>query len=231
MLAISETTLSSLEATARPLFARRVREALAERYPHFLPRFPEPVQALIVGNMLGRAARWSIHGQRALLAFCELMISIAANFDEHPEIRGVLEKEQGGRDRALLALPRQVSAAAWADARSNAVTVPFYLRPSTLAQPPAEQAAAAVALALYDRPEAHDATNAVQGAANAAAGLNLPVDADGLLVVTACRTFYGEAFDERRLSWAPMIFGSGLDPRTVLHALRLRLALDFARFV
>ena len=77
MLAISETTLRTLETSARPLFARRVQLALAEKYQHFLPRFPEPVQAVIVANMLGRAARWSIHGQRALLAFCELMIAVA----------------------------------------------------------------------------------------------------------------------------------------------------------
>jgi hypothetical protein len=71
----------------------------------------------------------------------------------------------------------------------------------------------------------------VQAAGNLVAKLNLPDDADGLLLVAACRSFYGEAFDERRLAWAPTIFNAGLQPRSVLHALRLRLALDFARFV
>jgi hypothetical protein len=231
MLAISETTLRTLETTARPLFGRRLQLALAEKYQHFLPRFPDRVQAAIVGNMLGRAARWSIHGQQALLAFCELMIAVAADFDEQPQVRALLDAEKGGRDRVVLDLPGRVGEEAWAEAAGNATTVPFYIGPALIGQAPAEQAAAAIALALHDRPEAANASAAVQSAAGAAAGLGLGADADSLLVVAACRSFYGEAFDERRLAWAPEIFSSGLPAKAILNALRLRLALDFARFV
>ena len=231
MLAISETTLRTLEVTARPLFAQRVQLALAEKYQHFLPRFPDHVQAAIVANMLGRAARWSIHGQQALVAFCELMIAVAADFDEQPEVRALLDAEKGGRDRVVLDLPEKVSEAAWAEAASNATTVPFYIRPALIGQAPAEQAAAAIALALHDRQEVASASAAVQQAESAAARLGLGGDADTLLVIAACRSFYGEAFDERRLAWAPEIFNSGLSAKAMLNALRLRLALDFARFV
>jgi hypothetical protein len=231
MLAISETTLRTMEVTARPLFARRVQLALAEKYQHFLPRFPDHVQVAIVGNMLGRAANWSIHSQQGLLAFCELMIAVAADFDEQPEIRGLLDAEKGGRDRVVLDLPGRVSEAAWAAAASNATTVPFYIRPALIGQAPAEQAAAAIALALHDRPEAAGASAAVQSAESVAAKLGLGGDADSLLVIAASRSFYGEAFDERRLAWAPDVFNSGLPAKAILNALRLRLALDFARFV
>jgi hypothetical protein len=71
MLSISEATLRTLEALARQRFARRFQAALAQNYRHFLPRFPEAVQAAIVGNMLGRASLSGTYGQRALLAFCE----------------------------------------------------------------------------------------------------------------------------------------------------------------
>lgn len=231
MLAISDTTLQTLEVSARPLFARRVQAALADKYPHFLPRFPDPVQASIVANMLGRASRWSIAGQRALLAFCELMIAVAGNFDEEAEIRALLEAEQGNRDWVLLQLPGLVGEAGWAAARDRASTVPFYIRPAVIGQPAAEQVAAALGVVLYDRPEAAAAPAAVQAAEVLAGRFGFAGDADTLLVVAACRSFYGDVFDERRLAWAPDVFGAGLSQRAIANALRLRLALDFARFV
>jgi hypothetical protein len=231
MLAISEQTMQTLEASARPLFARRVQAALADKYPHFLPRFPDTVQATIVGNMLGRASRWSIHGQQALLAFSELMIAVAGNFDEQAEIHAVLEATKGARDRTVIELPGLVRDEVWAKASSNAATLPFYIRPALTGKAAAEQVAAALPVVLHDRPEAADAAAAVQGAQPVAGRLGLADDADSLLVIAACRSFYGEDFDERRLAWAPDLFGAGLTPRAVVNALRLRLALDFARFV
>src|SRR3982750_2591933 len=192
MLAISESTLQTLEASARPLFARRVQAALADKYPHFLPRFPDAVQTVIVGNMLGRASRWSIHGQQALLAFCELMIAVAGNFDEQPEIRAVLEATKGARDHTLIDLPGLVRDDVWAKAASNASTLPFYIRPAMIGQVAAEQVAAALPVVLHDRPGAADAAAAVQTAQAVAGRLGLADDADSLLVIAACRSFYGE---------------------------------------
>jgi hypothetical protein len=50
-------------------------------------------------------------------------------------------------------------------------------------------------------------------------------------VLAACSSFYGAGFDEGRTPWYDEIFGSGLPQRAIVNALRLRLALDFARFV
>ena len=231
MLSISEATLRTLETSARPLFARRVQAALAEKYLHFLPRFPEVVQTAIVGNMLGRASRWGIYGQRALLAFCELMIAVAANFDEQPDIRAVREGQDGARDQVLTVLPGLVSEAAWAEAERNAATLPFYVRPSMIEAGEAERTAAAIPLVLHDRPEAASASAAVAAAQALARRLGLADVPDALLVLSACRALYGEGFDESRLAWTDGVFGAGLPPRAVVNALRLRLALDFARFV
>jgi hypothetical protein len=231
MLAISESTLRTFETTARPLFARRAQDALAQKYPHFLPRFPEPVQAAIVANMLGRASLWSIHGQRGLLAFCELMIAVAGNFDEQPEIHAALEAGPEGRDRAIVALPMLVAKAAWAEASANQSTLPFYIRPSIVGQPAPDQLAAALPVVLHDRPEAATPAAAVQAAEASSTRLGLGGDADSLIVVAACRSFYGDAFDQKRLAWAPALLGSSLPARARINALRLRLALDFARFV
>ena len=231
MLAISETTLRTFETTARPLFARRAQAALAAKYPHFLPRFPDAVQAAIVANMLGRASLWSIHGQRGLLAFCELMIAVAGNFDEQPAIHAALESGPEGRDRAVVALPTLVPEEAWADASANATTLPFYIRPAVIGQAAPDQVAAALPVVLHDRPEAASPAAAVQAAEASCGRLGLVGDADSLLVVAACHAFYGDAFDQKRLAWAPALFGGSLPPRAKINALRLRLALDFARFV
>jgi hypothetical protein len=231
MLSISDATLRTLEVLARPLFARRVQAALAEKYLHFLPRFPEAAQAAIVGNMLGRASRWGIYGQRSLLAFCELMIAVAANFDEQSEIRAVLQGQDGARDQVVTALPDLVSEVGWAEAGRNATTLPFYIRPAMIEAVEAERTVAAIPLVLYDRPEAASASAAVEAASALAGKVGLADVPDALLVLAACRSFYREAFDESRLPWQAGVFGAGLPPHAVVNALRLRLALDFARFV
>lgn len=231
MLSISETTLRTLEASARPLFARRVQAALAQKYPHFLPRFPEAVQIAFVGNMLGRASRWNIPGQRALLAFCELMIAVAANFDEQPEINAALQQQEGARDHVVMALPDRVSKGGWAEAERNASTLPFYIGPRMIGQAETEQTAAALPLVLHDRAEAASAPAAVQAAETSAARFGLQGTPDALLVLAAGRSFYGDALDQGGLAWVPEVFGAGLPAGAVVNALRLRLALDFGRFV
>lgn len=230
MLAISQNSLTTLEATQRPLFARRVRAALAMRYQHFLPRFPEAVQLAVVGNMLGRASRWQISGQQGLLAFCEFMIAVAPSFDEQPEIKAALEQQQGARDQLLTALPSKVSAQSWADAEQRAANLPFFVPPRLIGQPETEQTEAALGLVLHDRPEAAAAAEAVAAASETAARLELGDTADALMVLAACRSFYGDGF-ERDAPWAAEVFGRPMPPRAVVNALRLRLALDFARFV
>ena len=130
-----------------------------------------------------------------------------------------------------MALPDKVSREGWAEAERNAATLPFYIGPRMIGQPEAEQTAAAIPIVLHDRPEAAPAPAAVQGAETLAARFQLQGTRDSLLVLAACRSFYGDAFDQGGLAWTPEVFGAGLSPSAVVNALRLRLALDFARFV
>ena len=230
MLAISELTLKTLEASARPLFARRVQIALAEKYLHFLPRFPDGIQTLIVGNMLGRASRWGINGQRALLAFCELMISVAANFDEQPEIRAELEQARGGRDATLLELPDRVSGEA--GPMPSATRRPclstsdreWLNNPNSTGRRRQFPSCSMTGRKRHPRPPPrkrprHSPHGFSFRASRIASSCWLPaapVRAD---------------FDEGRTPWNAEIFGAGLPQRAIVNALRLRLALDFARFL
>jgi hypothetical protein len=135
------------------------------------------------------------------------------------------------RDQIVSALPRLVPRQAWAEAERDAARLPLYAGPRLAGRPDGEQTAAAVPLVLHDRPEAADAAAAVAAARPLAERLQLAGVADGLLLATACRSFYGDAFASGRLPWSAQIFGLGLAPRMAVNALRFRLALDFARFV
>lgn len=55
MLTFSPGAMEALKGGARPAFLDRVRRRLVAAYPHFLPCFPEGVQATITGHMLERA--------------------------------------------------------------------------------------------------------------------------------------------------------------------------------
>lgn len=229
MLAISPTAQGALAAYARPAFAVRVRKALAEKYPHLLPRFPEPFQDAITGNMLGRAASWGLSQQAALLGYCELMITVAANFDEEPEIRQALENAPEPRDFTLRTLPHAVAKPAWTRAARRASTLPLFVAPSLAGAAIPEQTVAALPLALFDRPEVHNARAAVTQAMGTVVELNMKGLADALLVVAACRSFWGAGFPA--LAWMVDLQRRQTPPHVLIAALRCRLALEFGRFL
>lgn len=229
MLAISPKAQGALEVYARPAFAVRVRKALAAKYPHFLPRFPENLQNVITGNMLGRASLWGLSQQSALLGYCELMIQVAANFDEEPEIRAALEAAPQPRDLALRKLPLNVAKAAWTRAERRASKLPFFIPPALVTQTVPDQTVAALPIVLFDRPDAQNARAAVGAALPQVAELNLRHLPDAVLVVAACRSFWGPGFTA--MSWMSQLVAKQTPPSVLLAAMRARLAISFGRFV
>ena len=229
MLAISPQAQGALEAYARPAFAVRVRKALAEKYPHFLPRFPETLQDVITGNMLNRAAMWGLRQQSALLAYCELMISVAANFDEEPEIRSVLEQAPEPKDFAIRALPQKVTKMAWTRAERRASNLAFFTPPALITAPVPDQTVAALPIALFDQPEVHNARAAVGAALGQAGELDMKHLPDAALVIAACRSFWGPGFTA--MSWMQAVLQRGPSPDMAIAAMRCRLAIDHGRFV
>lgn len=227
MLAISPSAQSALESYARPAFAVRVRKALAEKYPHFLPRFPQDLQDVITGNMLGRAALWGLRQQSSLLAYCEFMISVAGNFDEDTDIRAALESAPEPKDFTLRGLPRTVPPAAWARSEKLGSNLPFFIPPALVAAPVADRTVAALPIVLFGQEEAHNARAAVNAALGQAGELGLTAFADSVLVVATCRSFFGPGFTA--LSWMNDL--RPMPPHKRLHALRLRLAIEHGRFV
>lgn len=228
MLTISPETVSALRAAHFPAFAERMRETLLATYPHFLPCFPLDAQRAIVTNMLDRARGWGLTRQDALFAFCRAMIEIAPNFDRVPQIEQAIAGLGDGREQfadLAASLPPPLRALA----RARASNLPLFLHPSQDARADAERLAAALALALVGRPEvARPASTAAEAIAQAQA-LGLSGESDGALVVAACRAFWGPEF--ARLPWAAVLPREGWSPAEILELLRLRLAMQFRRFV
>ncbi len=229
MLSFSPGAITALRAGARPGFLDRVRRRLALTYPHFLPCFPEAVQARITGHMLERAAGWGLTHQASLWTFCELMVSLAPNFDEEPMVRARLEQERDQLDRALPDLAQTMPPYVRRNVRRIGSRLPLFA-PHRLAEAPLpERTAAAIPLALHDRREAGDPAGTAALAHAEAARLALDPVADAPLVVAACQSFWGPHF--ARLPWADTLWREPWSAAERVELLRLRLATAHRRFV
>jgi len=228
MLAISPSAQAALAEMVRPAFAARLREPLVEKYPAILSRFPQHVQARMIGNMLDRARRWRISGQAASLAFCELMLKIAPNFDEEPDLRALLDRGQPTPDRALMTLPDEGPEQAWERARRNRSVLGLFIPPDLVGASPLDQTVAALPLVLFDRPPQPSVRVAVEQALPTVQTMGLRGLTDAPLVVCVCRAMWGVDF--LRQPWAMVVARERFPPELVLAALRLRLAQDYGRF-
>jgi hypothetical protein len=226
MLTISPQIADALEVYSRPGFARDLCVELADKYPHFLPRFPEAVQLRIVSNMLARASGWGLDRQDALTAYCEYMIVIAANFDEEPEIRHALQANRGDLNLLIPVLPEFVSEVAWDRAEAAGSSLPFFVNPRFDGQSLPQRSAEAVKVALFDRPEAQAPDAAVARAAAEAQARGLDRETDALLVLAACHSFYGAA-----PLWLDELARERWSSGAIIEAIRLRLALDSGRYL
>jgi hypothetical protein len=233
MLAISETTREALGAYAKPQFAARIRAPLTKRYAAILTRFPEQTRFVIIDNLLARADAWGLKDQSAVLAFCEFMLKIAPNFDEDPEIRGLLECANGKtgptRDIALKDMPEKASEGAWERARQQRSNLPLFIPPELIGAPSLDQTVAALPLLLFDRPMAQSARTAVEQSLPVVTALNMRGLTDAPLVICVCRAIWGPDF--LQLPWVNIVAREHLPPKLVLAAFRLRLAQDFGRYV
>lgn len=228
MLSFSSGAITALRAGARPAFLDRVRQRLVATYPHFLPCFPETIQMRITGHMLERAASWGLTHQASLWTFCELMVSVAPNFDDEPVIHARLSQQRDELDHTLAELGRTMPLHVRRSAQRSGSRMPLFVPHRLSAAPAAERGAAAIATALHDRPEAAAAPATATRALAEAERLGLAQD-DAPLVVAACQSFWGAGF--ARLRWAETLWREPWSAAERVELLRLRLAAAHRRFV
>jgi hypothetical protein len=230
-LLIRKPQLEALRQDRVERFASFVRSHLAETYPHFLPRFPATVQRRIVSNMLERAEGWGFTWQSNLLAYCQLMISIAANFDDEPRIRAALTRTRSDADAAMSQLPRSVPEDAWTRAEAAAQELPFFVSPALAKAPPEQRTAAALRCVLWEA-EASRREELSAEAVRLAERLRWQRSMDAAHTLAAASFFYGaEFYEPKRCAWARDVFRPDATPGESIALLQLRIAIDHGRMI
>jgi hypothetical protein len=107
--------------------------------------------------------------------------------------------------------------------------LPFFISPRLRYASVAERTAAAIPVALGDRSEATQPERAAATALGESTSLGLGGLLDGPLVVAACLSFWGAGL--KRLPWLTELRAERRPPPEMLALLRVRLALEFGRFI
>lgn len=232
MLNIRAAQLKSLNDHAMRKFAGDIRPTLVRKYPHCLPFFPRKVQEQIVLNMLGRARRWGITWQTALLAYAEMMLSVAPNFDELREVGIALNLEWLDSNRAMLSLSPEVTSDAWRSAAIPKNDLPLFVAAEQIGSSQRDQTAAAMPIALGDKIDGADPLRLADSALALASSLKLDSIPDSGLVVAAWRLFYGTNFrDQSTFPWLADVFEKKRLPVEAVAMLKLQINQDHHRFI
>ena len=232
MLTIRADLMGTLEEHARGKFVGELRAVLAKKYPHCLLSFPIPVQEQIVRNMLGRASRWGITWKSALVAFAEMMLSVAPNFDEHGETAAALTMKWLDPNRAMLSMKQRISKKGRKEMEASAQDLPLFVPSKWIDAALLDQTTAAIPIALGDVLGDADPRKMAESAFLMAENLGLDRFADAGLVLTARRLLYAEQLRERTaLPWLVEVFDQPRSPREIIAMLKYRISLDHQRFI
>jgi hypothetical protein len=151
VLQISKRSLAALEQSSLRGFAVRLTANLLEDYPDELGPYPKETRPRIVANMVDRArARWKLQSQEAITSYCELMLSVAPNFDEDPDIQRALRAEPDP-DSSIFQLTNVVHDRVWKHAQAKVACLPLYLPRDLIDAPIEKRVEAAARLLLPDR--------------------------------------------------------------------------------
>jgi len=232
MLKINPRQFAVFQGQAERQFVRQVQHALAEKYPHVLPRFPEPIQERIVINMFDRAKRWGIDWQSSLAIFAELMLAIAPNFDEQPEIKEALESDTEQANQIIRTITRRVPDVVWSQAEATTDDLPLFLSADDLTLSLIDQTNSAISLVLWDKVSDIDTRQFAASGCQYAAQLGLDDIDDAPLTLIVWRCLYGSGFSNPMVySWVNDIMDKTRRPREIVSMIKFRIALDHGRLV
>ncbi len=231
-LKIRQEQFEALKKPPEDQFVCNIQQALVEKYPHCLPRFPDAIQKRIVRNMLDRARYRGLASQAALAAFAELMMAIAPNFDEQPDINQAIsalpdEDREAEFHRLAETLPAQV----WKAAESTIETLPLYLSSGQINLPLLEKTQAALPLLLWDRQDLEMQALA-QSSYDQANALGIIENNDAPITCAVWQTLYGKDYNNQTVhAWLKDIFDHQRSPKMIIAMLKFRIMLDHKRWV
>lgn len=228
MLTVRAEQMRALNQVAQDAFTAELAAYLCAAVPGWLSRFPQDVRLRIAANIRNRAESLGVTWKSTIGLFGSLMLQIAPNFPDHPQIAEKLLLKCPA-DNRIKALPYNVPSAAWAQARANRCNLPLFIPEDMDQGPPALQLRDALPLVLWDFPE-REILPLAANAERAAERFGLRELTDGPLIVAAWRALYGPRYADRtRYQWLDAVFFPERPPRERLELLRLRIALDHDR--
>jgi len=232
MLKIRPQQFEVFQQQAEHQFAQKLQHALAKKYPQLLSRFPDEIQLAIIGNMIDRAKRWGIDWKSSLVAFAELMVVIAPNFDQQADIRKCLENNEEHINQTIKSITDHVPKTSWAQAEVAIEDLPLFISGDFLDKTLAEQTANAMPLVLWDKVAALDVQNYAENACQFAPKIGLHDLNDAPLSIVVWRCLYGKDFMDLAVNpWTADIVDVNRPPRERIAMLKYRIALDHGRMV
>ena len=232
MLKINPQQFEMFQQQAEHQFTQKLQQALADKYPQMLSRFPEEIQLKIVSNMIDRARRWGIDWKSSLVIFAELMISIAPDFDQQADIKRVLESDPAQANQRIKSLTEYVPDSAWSQAEDNSDDLPYFLSAEFLNAPLTDQTASAIPLVLWDKEAEFDTHQYATSAIQYANQLEFKNINDAPLTIVVWRSLYGIQFNDPKVyPWVTEIMDNKRPARERIAMLKFRIALDHGRMV
>jgi hypothetical protein len=232
MLKINSQQFEMFQQQAEHQFTQKLQQALADKYPQMLSRFPEEIQLKIVSNMIDRASRWGIDWKSSLVIFAELMISIAPNFDQQVDIQRVLDSDPAQVNQRIKSITEYVPDTAWSEAEANTDDLPYFISAEFLNTPLTEQTASAIPLVLWDKEAEFDTHQYATSAIQYANQLEFNNINDAPITIVVWRSLYGIRFNNPEVyPWVTDIMDSKRPARERIAMLKYRIALDHGRMV
>lgn len=231
MLTIANDQLDKLDAIAALAFARDLFGHLARRQPNLLPRFAPAVREAVMRNMVARADRHGLTWKSTITLYCDLMQSVAPDFDRHPLVRDALESGAPDADIRMRSLIARVPSAVWGEVVADRTELPLYTGPEMDGRPLVDRVAQALPLVLWDRVDRARAPDVARWAVSAAGSLGFGSLDDAPLVVATWRSLDPAAASGGKPGWLADIRDTAVPPKVRLELLRLRIALDHGRRV
>lgn len=231
MLIIGEGQKASFDLVARAPFLAGLSTHLSRRKPGLLARFPPSARDALVRNMVARAERHGLTWKSTITLFCDLMQSVAPNFDRHPLIRKALIDGASDADVRFRSIFAEVPSDVWDEVARNRVDLPLFTDPEFDGRPLVERVAQAMPVVLWDHIAPGISAEAARWAMRAAANLRLDGLDDAPLAIAAMRVFYPSVSTPERPDWLADIRDISRPAPVRLELLRLRIALDHGRWV
>ena len=197
-----------------------------------LPSYPEKQRQQIVQMMIARGRKWGATWESSLCFYGDLMQTVAPNFDQHAEIRAVLESTDETADFRIKNLNTLVRRTVWREAESKRIELYLYTHPDLDTESHATRVNAALPVVLWEKANRENAAEIANASFQSAKRLKISDHEDAILVTAVADHLYGpELMDSEKSPWINDVLDLARPLNVRVEMLRLRMALDFGRRV